>query len=53
MNAAALFGNLARCGDGMEMKREEEKEQQHSRAYKAPQLVGLPQVKYEHGIESK
>jgi hypothetical protein len=50
MNAAALSGNLARCGDGMEMKRQEEKDQQHSRADKTPQLVELLQVKYEHGI---
>jgi hypothetical protein len=36
MDAAALFGNLNRCCDGMKMQRQEENEQQHSRANKTP-----------------
>jgi hypothetical protein len=36
MNAAALFGDLSLCCDGMKMQRQEKNEQQNSRANKAP-----------------
>jgi hypothetical protein len=41
MDTAALFGNLSRCCDGMKMERQEENEQQHSRANKAPEIVWI------------
>jgi hypothetical protein len=53
MNAAALFGNLNRCRDGMKMKRQEEKEQQDCRANKAPQIARTLDARNKHGLEAK
>jgi hypothetical protein len=51
MDAAALFGNLNRCCDGMKMERQKENEQQHSRANKAPQIMQIFHAGNKHGLE--
>jgi hypothetical protein len=51
MGATALFSNLSRCGEGMKMQRQEENEQQHSRANKAPQIAGIHHAPNKHVLE--
>jgi hypothetical protein len=53
MDAAALFGNLSRRCDGMKMERQEENEQQNSRAHIAPETAGWLHAGREHGVEPK
>jgi hypothetical protein len=53
MKAAALFGNLDRYCDGMKMERQEENEQQHCRANKAPQIMRILHAGKKHGLEPK
>jgi hypothetical protein len=53
MDAAALFGNLNRCCDGMKMERQEENEQQHSGANKAPQMMRIFHAGNKQGLEPR
>jgi hypothetical protein len=53
MDAATLFGNLARCCDGMKMERQEENEQQHSRADNASQIMRIFHAGNKHELEPK
>jgi hypothetical protein len=53
MDAAALFGDLSRCCDGMKMERQEENEQQNSRTRKAPESVRILHAGAKHGLEPK
>jgi hypothetical protein len=53
MNAAAFFGNLNGCCDGMKMERQEENKQQDSRADETPQAFGVLHTWYEHGLKPK
>jgi hypothetical protein len=53
MEAAALFGDLSRCCNGMKMERQKENEQQNSRAHKAPESVRMLHAGIKHGVEPK
>jgi hypothetical protein len=53
MDAAALFGDLSLCCDGMKMERQEKNEQQDSRAHKAPESVRVLHAGIKHGLEPK
>jgi hypothetical protein len=53
MNAAALFGDLARLSNRMKMKRQEKKEQQDCRANKAARAGQRLHAENKHAFEPK
>jgi hypothetical protein len=52
VNTTAFLADL-RCNQKIKMKRQEENEQQHCRANKAPQIMRILHAGKKHGLEPK